>query len=1156
MRRRLAAILAADIVGYSRMIEQDETGVIERFKADRAELLEPTISEHSGAIVQFAGDGLLVEFASIVEAVECALAIQCGMQTRNANRPADQKIIFRIGVNLGDIVVEEDNLHGEGIILAARLENLAQPGTILISERVAELVEGKIAAPITYVAQRQVKNIERPVRIYQVSVTTNDNDNNPLTRSKPPSHPPSTTASTTANQTLLGRITEIERLQAILDDCLAGYAQIVLLTGSAGSGKTRLADEIAKLAQQRNAQVVWGQCREDSGAPAYWPWRQLLRTYLRDQNTATTIDSPELANLLPELFKQPDSVDNDSDSPDQAQSRFLLFHTVAELLAGSAQQLPLVLIFDDLHRADNPSLRLLEFIAAELGNQPILIIGTYRDTDVPPGHRFQETLSELSRLNNYQTIGLGNLDSTAVSDLVRQILSLPEDRLATVAQQVYERTEGHPLYLVETLRHLRQGGANNELPTSLRAIISQRFAQLPAASVQTLQAAAVIGRRFELLPLSKILDSDIDQTLQSLDPALLGLQIETLERPGHYQFSHALIRETLYDTLSGSERLHLHRSLAAVLEDADEEPAEIAYHYHQAAPLGVADKATHFSEQAALQAKRMLAYEEAARFYRQALNTASKQQTPVLMFALGNVQLHAGESLQALATFDKTTELAERSGEFKLYAQAAMGIEEALWRPGLPGDNAVRVLQQALTYITTSDTALNIYLQCALVRAFYMIGDDLKARELQQKTEVEARQHNNPVVLARSLLAGMFANQQPQYLPERLRKGEEAKQLAKTAGEQILYHDVLMWNVNDLLHAGDINTLNQTLAEQRALAKSHKQPFYQYYIILTHVTLALARGDFKTSEARSLEALTLARWLPGQDLEGVHGMQMFCIRREQGRLRELAPVVEYFVNTTPDDATWQPGLALIYSELNQKDKAQALFDKLAKNDFAALPRDGLWATCLAYLSDVCVFLDAKAQAQFLYDQLLPYQGCQLVIGISIGCLGAADRFLGTLATILQNWADAEAHFAQALALNERSGFSLWQAHNRYHYAAMLAQRKQNGDLEQAADLLAAALQTAQELDMATLIERVSELQQQLQGRKETSTANSPDSLSKREIEVLKLIAMGKDNKEIGATLFISPNTVAAHIRNILGKTKTSNRTEAAAYATEQGLLSQ
>jgi TolB-like protein/class 3 adenylate cyclase/tetratricopeptide (TPR) repeat protein len=168
VERRLAAILAADVVSYSRMIEADETGTVQRLKELRDDFFDPLIARRQGRIDRLAGDGALIEFPSVVEAVQCAIDLQRGMLRRNAPLPEHQRIVFRVGVNLGDIVVEDDNLHGDGINVAARLESLADPGTILVTEQVAQNVFGKVDAALTFVEERTLKNIERPVRIHRV----------------------------------------------------------------------------------------------------------------------------------------------------------------------------------------------------------------------------------------------------------------------------------------------------------------------------------------------------------------------------------------------------------------------------------------------------------------------------------------------------------------------------------------------------------------------------------------------------------------------------------------------------------------------------------------------------------------------------------------------------------------------------------------------------------------------------------------------------------------------------------------------------------------------------------------------------------------------------------------------------------------------------
>jgi DNA-binding CsgD family transcriptional regulator len=292
--------------------------------------------------------------------------------------------------------------------------------------------------------------------------------------------------------------------------------------------------------------------------------------------------------------------------------------------------------------------------------------------------------------------------------------------------------------------------------------------------------------------------------------------------------------------------------------------------------------------------------------------------------------------------------------------------------------------------------------------------------------------------------------------------------------------------------------------------------------------------------------------MPGLDASGVFGMQIFSLRRAQGRLRALTPVVRHFVKTTAESATWGPGLALIYAELGLRREARVEFEKLAAQDFAGIPRDGMWATCVVYLAQVCAFLNDDTRAPTLYRFLLPYDGHNILAGTTVACYGAAAHYLGLLAATMARWNEAEKHFEDTLAMNERTGAKPSLAHALFDYAAMLSKRGEPNDRAKTIGLLQQASALSAELDMRALAERIAARQQRL-GVK-TGIVAYPDGLTGREVEVLQLVATGKGNNEIGALLFISSNTVANHIRNILTKTKTSNRTEAAAYAASHGLL--
>jgi DNA-binding CsgD family transcriptional regulator len=208
---------------------------------------------------------------------------------------------------------------------------------------------------------------------------------------------------------------------------------------------------------------------------------------------------------------------------------------------------------------------------------------------------------------------------------------------------------------------------------------------------------------------------------------------------------------------------------------------------------------------------------------------------------------------------------------------------------------------------------------------------------------------------------------------------------------------------------------------------------------------------------------------------------------------------------------------------------------------------------MTYLAEVCTYLGDATRAAMLYQLLLPYAGRAIVVGGQVACYGAASRYLGMLATTMEHWPEAEQHFEAALTMNAKMGAQTWLAHTQHDYATMLFTRNQPGDAEQAAGLLQDASATARELGMRALEDRIA-----ARSSPNTISSSPPslidlDDLSPREIDVLRLLAAGKSNREIADALFISRNTVPTHVRNILTKTGCTNRTEAATYALRHGL---
>jgi DNA-binding CsgD family transcriptional regulator len=273
---------------------------------------------------------------------------------------------------------------------------------------------------------------------------------------------------------------------------------------------------------------------------------------------------------------------------------------------------------------------------------------------------------------------------------------------------------------------------------------------------------------------------------------------------------------------------------------------------------------------------------------------------------------------------------------------------------------------------------------------------------------------------------------------------------------------------------------------------------------------------------------------------------MFNLRREQGRLAELAPVIRILASHADRGGPWRPGLAALLVELGMDAQARRELDRVVADGLEPF-RESLWLAALTYLTDACAALGDEATAALVYPELEPLTGTNVMIGHGVACNGAADRYLGMLATTLGEWDRAEEHFERGMELNRRMGAVTWLAHTAYEYARLLLARDP-GQRGRAGALLGEAAMLAERIGMPTLLGRARAL------GSSAPKARDPDELSPREVEILCLVARGLSNREIGSTLIISEHTAANHIRSILRKTRCANRTEAASYAHRHGFV--
>jgi DNA-binding CsgD family transcriptional regulator len=352
------------------------------------------------------------------------------------------------------------------------------------------------------------------------------------------------------------------------------------------------------------------------------------------------------------------------------------------------------------------------------------------------------------------------------------------------------------------------------------------------------------------------------------------------------------------------------------------------------------------------------------------------------------------------------------------------------------------------------------------------------------------------------------------------------------------------------LERGDRAALLATYADYGRASRASLFTKYGFYT--SQACVALLEGRFADAEARAAEAFLLGRRIYLVNAEGSFGLQMFTLRREQGRLDEARPALERFVQTRTSASTWRPGLALLYAELGLDEKAREVFEEITAAGFASIARDFLWAGSISYLVEVCVRLGDRRRAEELAELFAPFRHWTVVAGGNVICLGSAARYLGLLSATLRRWPEAEGLFRDALEANEKLGALPALVRTRLDYGEMLLARRRGDDVLRARTLLDRAAADARSLGMGGVsgrLERLLEAARDYASRKVTY----PDGLSPREVDVVRLIALGRTNLEIASDLYISEKTVDHHVSSILAKTGCANRAEAASYAARHGL---
>jgi tetratricopeptide (TPR) repeat protein len=875
---------------------------------------------------------------------------------------------------------------------------------------------------------------------------------------------------------LLGRDDVLARVDSLLASARAGHGSLLWLHGEAGIGKTRVLTEIA--ARAHGAVVLRGTGWEDPGTPSFWAWSQILRG-------VATVRSPEkwgergrlAVPLLDGTAEAP--ADAPADVPADVPGRFPLFDAVNGVIEQLAREQAVVLLLDDVHWVDVDSLRLLQFLTNELPDRALLVVCGWRDHDDIVGPQQRDIAAQIAARG--ESWLLGGLPEHDVRTLLTVTTGRAPDEVETHA--VHERTGGNPLFVSEMARLAASRGDSvaTVLPESAQATIRRRVARLAQPAEAALGAAAVLGASLSVARLGALLGaSPVDLAVLVDELVSAGLVTQDGDR---LDFSHALVRDAVYEALPPARRRELHRATADLIGTATlatgPQAAERAHHLIQALPLVDVAIAATAAEEASRAAAAMLAYEESARWCDRALDLVEPGSTAYsrLVLLAGETRLTAGELDRAREAFLEAAEIARRTDDAGLFALAALGFASGLsgFEVRLWDRVQTDLLEEALSRLGPDDSVPRAQVLARFSVALSFSASDERRRALAEEAVAMGRRLGDPGALAGALAAHCDAVAGPAYVDLREQQAGEIVALARRVPDVGLELLGLRLRVIARLERGDLAGARLDIAEFERLVARLRQPFFSWYAVLWRGLEAHLAGDLDQMAACALEVGRLAELGGSRNAEVLSTVQGVWPLIERGRGTEAMARIKTAFGELPELAGDGGSLTRLYHGQSPEIRSAAL--PLLPQMLENLPVDKEWLPNLAGV--IGGFWEqgiGGEPARLLYDTLLPWSELFFVDGIGAACYGSVEMALGELATLLEEYDVAAGHYDRALEVNATAEAALPVANTQRSYAEMLARRGDPGDETLRKTLLEEALAFYRRAGIA---ERVAEVEAML-----------------------------------------------------------------------------
>ena len=887
---------------------------------------------------------------------------------------------------------------------------------------------------------------------------------------------------------------ELRIFESALTSAISSVGKIVLLAGEPGIGKTRLVEEFSRYAEAHRIPVYLGHDYEGVGSPPYWPWTQIVREYVtghRPEMVAREMGTgaADIARIVPEIHSVVSGIES-LPAVASDQERFRLFDSMSSFLKTVAERTPVVIVLEDLHWFDRSSLLMLEFLAHEIQQSRIVIIGSYRPVEVDRGHPLIHALATLARLEMTERVYLSGLSPENVARYSE--IALGETPPEGLSEAIHFQTSGNPFFVREIVQLLidEERIINPQevrswkltIPHGIRETVHLRADRLSEAAYRLLASAAVVGFEFELDVLAAASNQPAAVVLDAIEEALaLGLLVEVPSDPERFRFSHAITRQTVYDDLSQARRLRMHLQTGEAIErihasTLDEQLSELAHHFATATSFEPTDKAIDYLVRAGKRSMEQLGYSEASLLFQRALqlielsNRASERVEVLLLLA--EAQLYGGETVQARERYEQIATIAREGSLVEVFAQAALGFRACGSYFNPADEPAVRLLEEALTLLENEKSLVRVQVLSRLSDAQYHRGSSESRRvELARLAVDVAHELGDPEALGTSQISLLGADWDHMTPADRVRLSSEANSHAHQSNNPQLVLTTSTWRITALMEAGNVHEADREIADYLGLATYLRQPQNIWSGLTRQCMRALMSGDFEVATGLKDQALEIGlRCAPGsaQLTEFTHRFLIEYLAR--GNLDGLRGEVQQLVLDNPHFPLLECVHGLTLLRIGQRHGAQAVLDRLMEHALDELPGNTLRLPTLALFAELVHGLQDESRAGRLLDIMRKYEGHNVFGGNSI-CFGAADHFLGLLHATTGDIDRARNHFKGSVAANSRMNALPFVARDELAWGRTLSQSPDPAHISEAHDHLHRAVEVARATGMTDLIQR-------------------------------------------------------------------------------------